>query len=267
MGDFLHSFFNLNEMLKVFPTLLTEGLRNTLAIASLSLLLGLGIGLVLAVFLIAPKWWIRLPARIYVDMFRGLPAIVTVSLVGIGLPSAGIRPFGHSPFGYAVLAVGLITAAYIAEIFRSGIQSVPVGQTEAGRSLGLGYVSTLALIVVPQGIRNVLPALAGQFIHAIKESSLVYLLGLTLGEREIYFVAQQQQAITYNSSAFVAAAIAYMIITVPMTYAVNWLDRRLRDGKRVTVPIDQGDGPTTPGAGTSVPGAPATQTKRIGVVA
>lgn len=235
MGDFIHSFFDLHQILAVMPDLLGEGLRNMLIIASLSLLLGLVVGLVLAMLLIAARWWLRTPARIYVDVFRGLPAIVTVSLIGIGLPSAGIKPFGQSPLGYAVLAVGLINAAYIAEIFRSGIQSVPTGQTEAGRSLGMSHMATLLLIVVPQGIRNVLPALANQFIIAVKESSLVYLLGLAVGERELYFIAQQAQSVTYNSSSFVAAGLVYIVFTVPLTHLVNWFDRRLREGKRPTV--------------------------------
>jgi polar amino acid transport system permease protein len=232
MGDFLHSFFDIHQILAVMPALLTEGLRNTLIIAVSSLVLGLLLGLVLAMLLIANQWWIRAPARVYVDLFRGLPAIVTVSLVGIGLPSAGVKLFGQAPVGYAILAVGLINAAYIAEIFRSGIQSVPVGQTEAGRSLGMGYLATLLLVVVPQGIRNVLPALANQFIVAVKDSSLVYLLGLAVGERELYFIAQQAQAITYNSSSFVAAGLVYIAFTVPLTHLVNWFDRRLREGKR-----------------------------------
>jgi polar amino acid transport system permease protein len=232
MGDFLHSFFDIHQILAVLPDLLGEGLRNTLVIAALSLLLGLLAGLALAMLLISARWWLRVPARIYVDIFRGLPAIVTVSLIGIGLPSAGVRPFGQSPMGYAILAVGLINAAYIAEIFRSGIQSVPPGQAEAGRSLGMSHLTTLMLVVVPQGIRNVLPALANQFIVAVKESSLVYLLGLAVGERELYFIAQQAQAITYNSSSFVAAGLVYIVFTVPLTHLVNWFDRRLRDGRR-----------------------------------
>jgi polar amino acid transport system permease protein len=247
MGDFLHSFFDIHTILGVLPTLLGEGLRNTLIIAAASLVLGLLLGLGLAMLLISSRWWLRAPGRIYVDVFRGLPAIVTVSIIGIGLPSAGVKLFGNAPTGYAIMAVGLINAAYIAEIFRSGIQSVPFGQTEAGRSLGMSHLSTLLLIVIPQGIRNVLPALANQFIVAVKESSLVYLLGLALGERELYFIAQQAQASTYNSSPFVAAGLVYICLTVPLTHLVNWFDRRLRNGKRVqaTVEEDLPELPTT----------------------
>jgi polar amino acid transport system permease protein len=231
MSAFTDTFFSWSQIKGVMPSLLEQGLPNTLLISVLALALGLGLGLVLAVLLISPRWWVRLPARVYVDVLRGLPAIVTVSLVGIGLPVAGVAIFGTSPFGYAVLAVGLISAAYIAEIFRSGIQSVPPGQTEAGRSLGMSHTQTLWFIVIPQGIRNILPALANQFIVAVKESALVYLLGLTAGERDLYFIASTWEAQTYNSSAFTAAALVYLMITIPLTYAVNLLDRRLRAGR------------------------------------
>jgi polar amino acid transport system permease protein len=233
VSEFMNAFFNWSQIREVLPELLAQGLRNTLLIAVLALILALALGMLLAVLLISPRWWVRLPARIYVDILRGLPAIVTVSLVGLGLPVAGVAIFGSSPFGYAVLAVALISASYIAEIFRSGIQSVPPGQAEAGRSLGMSYTQTLWIIVIPQGVRNILPALANQFIVAVKESALVYLLGLTAGQRDLYFIAQTYVAQTYNSSAFTAAALVYLMITIPLTYAVNWLDRRLREGKNV----------------------------------
>jgi His/Glu/Gln/Arg/opine family amino acid ABC transporter permease subunit len=231
MGAFVHTFFDWHQMLKIFPTLLTEGLKNTLLIAVLAVLLGVVVGMVLAMMLLSKTRVLQLPARIYIDIFRGLPAILTISLVGLGLPAAGIRPFGRSPLGYAVLAVGMISAAYSAEIFRSGIQAVPAGQMQAGRSLGMSYLQTMRKIVVPQGVRNILPAMTNRFIIDIKESSLVYLLGLTVGQRELYFIAYQQQAVSYNSSALVAAGACYLIMTIPLTYLVNAWDRRLRNGR------------------------------------
>jgi His/Glu/Gln/Arg/opine family amino acid ABC transporter permease subunit len=231
--DFFHTFFDWSEIAGVLPSLLREGLRNTLLIAVLAIMFGLVVGVLLAVPLLSDNLLVRLPARVYVDVFRGLPAIVTVSLVGLGLPAAGIRPFGRSPLGYAVVAVGLISAAYCAEIFRAGIQAVPAGQMQAGRSLGMSHLTTMRLVIVPQGIRNVLPALTGQFIVDIKESSLVYLLGLGLGQRELYFIAQERQATSYNASALVAAGLCYLSITIPLTYLVNWMDRRMRHGPRV----------------------------------
>lgn len=232
MDAFFHTFFDWQQILAILPTLLTEGIKNTLIIAVLAVLVGIVVGMVLAMMLVAGWWPLKAIARIYVDIFRGLPAILTISLVGLGLPAAGVRPFGQSPFGYAVLAVGLISGAYCAEIFRSGIQSVDPGQMQAGRSLGMTYLQTMRKVVVPQGVRNVLPALTNQFIIDIKETSLVYLLGLTVGQRELYFIAHQQQALTYNSSPLVAAGICYLVMTVPLTYLVNWWDHRLRAGRR-----------------------------------
>jgi polar amino acid transport system permease protein len=234
-NPFVRTFLNWQVILDTFPRLLAEGLRNTLLIASLSIVLGVVIGLFLAVLLLSKRWWVRLPARIYVDVFRGLPVVLTVMLIGVGLPAAGFRPFGSDAFGYAVMAIGVISGAYSAEIFRSGIQSVDPGQMQAARSLGMGYLTAMRLVVVPQGVRRVLPAQAGQFVKDVKESSLVYVLGLSLGERELFFIAQEEVARTYNSSPLIAAGICYLSITIPLTYGVNWLDRRLRDGRAVTV--------------------------------
>ncbi|MDX2602024.1 amino acid ABC transporter permease [Streptomyces sp. NPDC051773] len=226
------TFFDWDLIARTFPRLLTEGLLNTLVIAAGAIVLGIVIALLAAMLLLSKRWWVRLPARLYVDVFRGLPVIITVMLVGVGLPAAGIRPFGTDPFGYAILAIGIISGAYTAEIFRSGIQSVDAGQLQAARSLGMGYLTAMRLIVVPQGVRRVLPAMAGQFVKDIKESSLVYLLGLAAGQRELYFIAQEEVARTYNSSPLIAAGISYLALTIPLTYFVNHLDRRLREGPR-----------------------------------
>ncbi|MEW9519822.1 amino acid ABC transporter permease/ATP-binding protein [Streptomyces tubercidicus] len=232
MNNILQTFFDWHTIADILPRLLTEGLANTLLIAALAVTMGVVIGLIVAVGLLSQRWWIRLPARTYVDIFRGLPSILTVMIFGIGLPAAGIRPFGNNPFGYAVLAIGVISAAYMAEIFRSGIQNVDRGQLHAARSLGMGYLQAMRLVVVPQGIRAVLPAMAGQFVIDIKYTSLVYLLGLGVGQRELFFIAQEEATRTYNMSPLTAVALCYLMITVPLTHLVNWLDHRLREGRR-----------------------------------
>jgi polar amino acid transport system permease protein len=224
------TFLNWDVIADTFPRLLSEGIWNTLLIAFLSIIVGVAIGLVGAMLLLSTRWWVRLPARIYVDVFRGLPVVVTVMVVGIGLPAAGFRPFGRDAFGYAVMAVGIISGAYLTEIFRSGIQSVEIGQMQAARSLGMSYLSAMRLVVVPQGIRRILPATGGQFVKDVKESSLVYLLGLGIGDRDLFFIAQEEVSRTYNSSPLIAAGLCYLAITIPLTYCINWLDRRLREG-------------------------------------
>jgi polar amino acid transport system permease protein len=238
-NPFVRTFLNWEVIAHTFPRLLAEGLRNTLLIALLSIVVGVVIGMGMAVLLLSKRWWLRLPARIYVDVFRGLPVVVTVMLIGIGLPASGFRPFGREPYGYAVLAIGIISGAYLAEIFRSGIQSVEAGQMQAARSLGMTYGKAMRLVIIPQGIRRILPAMTGQFVKDVKESSLVYILGLGLGQRELFFIAQEEVARTYNSSPLIAAGACYLAITVPLTYFVNWLDRRLREGRAVVAaPLD-----------------------------
>jgi polar amino acid transport system permease protein len=243
---FTDTFFDWALIGEALQRMLAEGFRNTLLIAALAIVVGVVIGLFMSVLLLSSRWWVRLPARVYVDVFRGLPVVLTVMLIGIGLPSAGFRPFGRDAFGYAVLAVGVISGAYLAEIFRSGIQSVDAGQLLAARSIGLPYLQAMRLVVIPQGVRRMLPAMAGQFVKDVKESSLVYLLGLGVGQRELFFIAQEEVARTYNSSPLIAAGLCYLSITIPLTYAVNWLDRRMRADRRPD-PQDLEDplGPTT----------------------
>ena len=118
------------------------------------------------------------------------------------------------------------------EIFRSGIQSVDKGQLEACRALGMSYGRAMALIIIPQGIRRVLPAVVNQFISIIKDSSLVYLLGLMVGQRELFRVGQDAAVLTGNLSPLMLAGMFYLVITVPMTHLVNTIDERYRTGRR-----------------------------------
>ena len=124
-----------------------------------------------------------------------------------------------------------MAAAYVGEIFRSGIQSVEPGQMEAARALGFSYPSSMRLVVVPQGVRRVLPALMNQFISLLKASSLVYFLGLVANQRELFQVGRDLNAQTGNLSPLVAAGLFYLILTIPLTHLVNYIDARLRKGK------------------------------------
>lgn len=223
---FRKTFFDLEHILAVVPDLVLIGIPNTILLALIAVLIGIGIGLFTAMLLISGTRLLRWPARAYVDVFRGLPVVLTIYVIGQGLPIAGIRPFGSNSYAYAALALGLIEGAYMSEIFRSGIQSVGRGQLEAARSLGLSYLHAMALVVVPQGVRRVLPALTGQFIHVIKGSALVYLLGLLPEQREIFSIANDAAHVYATLSPLVAGGIAYLVLTIPMTYAVSAFERR-----------------------------------------
>ncbi len=227
------TFFDWGAMAAVLPELLTVGLRNTLILALASGIIGTILGMVLAIMGISRNRLLRWVARIYTDIFRGVPAVVIILLIGIGLSPIYRQLTGStSPFPMGILALSLMAAAYIGEIFRSGIQSVEKGQLEASRALGFSYRSSMQLVVVPQGVRRVLPALVNQFISLIKESSLVYFIGLVASERELFRVGNDAASNTGNLSPLIAAGLFYLCLTIPLTHLVNFIDNRLRVGKK-----------------------------------
>ena len=224
------TFFDPSLIARALPEVIAVGLPNTLLLSVFASAIGISLGLLVAGGLLSANRSVRWPCRGYVDVLRGLPHILTVYLIGQGLPLAGLSLFGSNTYGYAALAIGLIESAYFAEIFRAGFQSVERGQIEAARSTGMTRLQTLRHIVVPQGARRVLPPLTGQFILVIKATSLVYLLGLTASQREMFAIAQDGAINNANLSPLTAAGLVYLALTIPTTYAVNAWDRRLRGG-------------------------------------
>jgi polar amino acid transport system permease protein len=219
-------FLDPAAIARALPRLLTEGLRNTLLIAFLAILVGLAIGLVLAALLLSRRWWVRLPARAYVGTLRSLPVLLVVMLIGVGLPAAGLRPFGREAYGYAVLAIGVVSGAYVADILRSAVLAVEPTQAHAARLDGGSPLQAMWLVVIPQAVRGCLPALAGQFVRDVKESSLVYVLGLGIGQRELFFIAQEEVARTNTAAPLIAAGACYLAITLPLTFLVTRATRR-----------------------------------------
>ncbi|MFJ7249401.1 amino acid ABC transporter permease [Kitasatospora sp. NPDC098652] len=231
LGTLAETFFNWGSMRSALSDLLTTGVPNTLILAVTSAVIGTVLGLLLAVAGIARTRWLRWPARVYTDVFRGLPAAVTILLIGVGLAPQGMEIWGPDPYPLGVLALSLIAAAYFGEIFRSGIQSVEAGQFEAARALGFSYAAAMRLIILPLGVRRVLPAWVNQLIALIKDSSLIYFLGLTADQRDLFRIGQDSAATTGNESALVLAGLFYLLLTVPLTHLVNVIDRRLRHGR------------------------------------
>jgi polar amino acid transport system permease protein len=230
--DLSRTFFDFNAMVEILPQMLFTGLKNTLIISIAATLIGLVLGMVVAVMGISTSPWLRIPARVYTDLFRGLPAILTILLIGQGFARFSQEIFGPSPYPLGIIALSLIASAYIGEIFRAGIQSVDKGQLDACRALGMNYAKAMRLVVVPQGVRRVLPALVNQYIAIVKDTSLVYFLGLLASERELFRVGQDAAILSGNLSPLVLAGVFYLIITVPLTHLVNYFDNRFRTGRR-----------------------------------
>jgi polar amino acid transport system substrate-binding protein len=225
------SFFDWELYKQAVPAMLTTGLPNTLILTVCSSVVGLAVGIALAVAGISRTRWLRWPARIYTDIFRGLPEVVIILLIGLGIGPIAGELTNNNPYPLGIAALGLTAAAYIGEIFRSGIQSVEPGQLEAARALGLSYRSSMRLVVIPQGIRRVLPALVNQCIALLKASALVYFLGLIAGQRELFQVGRDLNAQTGSLSPLVAAGAFYLLLTIPLTHLVNFVDNRLRHGR------------------------------------
>ena len=225
------TFFDGELYAKAVPDLLRTGLPNTLILALVSGVVGTALGMLLAVAGLARTRWLRWPARVYTDIFRGLPAVVIILIVGLGIGPLVSGLTNNNPYWLGAAALALLAAAYIGEIFRSGIQSVEAGQTEAARAIGFSHRQGLRLVVIPQGVRRVLPALMNQFIALIKDSSLVYFLGLLASQRELFAVGRDLNAQTGSLSPLVAAGLFYLVLTVPLTHLVNRIDRRLRTGR------------------------------------
>ncbi|HEX6367246.1 MAG TPA: amino acid ABC transporter permease [Agromyces sp.] len=240
LDNIIKTFFDFEAMWQVFPQLLGVGLVNTLIISIWATVIGIVLGMIVAIMGISPSRWLRIPARVYTDIFRGLPAILTILLIGQGFARFSQEIFGPSPYPLGILALSLIASAYMGEIFRAGIQSVDRGQLEACRALGMSYGKAMRLVVVPQGVRRVLPALVNQFIAIVKDSSLVYFLGLLVSERELFRVGQDAAVLTGNLSPLVMAGLFYLVITVPLTHLVNYFDNRFRTGRRKAAPPRSG---------------------------
>src|SRR3954453_12803463 len=225
------TFFDVQAMREALPEMLTIGLPNTLLLAVSSALLGTVLGMLLAVGGPRRSRWLPCQSRVYTDVFRGRRAAVTILLFGGGLAPLGLQIWGPNPYPLGILALSLIAGAYIGEIFRAGIQSVEASQLEATRALGFSHRQAMRLVVIPQGVRRVLPAWVNQLIALIKDSSLVYFLGLLASQRELFRIGQDFAANTGNASPLLLAGLFPLALTVPLTHLVNAVDRRLREGR------------------------------------
>lgn len=238
LSQLKETFLNWDLYRRAIPDLFKTGLPNTLILTFAASIIGLVLGMALAIAGISRSRWLRWPARVYTDIFRGLPEVVIILLIGLGVGPIVGGLTGNNPYPLGIAALGLMAGAYVGEIFRSGIQSVEAGQLEASRALGFSYGSSMRLVVVPQGIRRVLPALVNQFISLLKASSLVYFLGLIASQRELFQVGRDLNAQTGNLSPLVAAGLFYLALTIPLTHLVNYIDARLRRGRAQTEPDD-----------------------------
>ena len=214
--------FDLSLVASSLPLLLAGALV-TIEITALSVGLGLLIGLLAALAQLSRFAVLRLIGKVYVDFIRGTPLLVQIFLIYFALPV--IINQRIDPFAAAVAACSINTGAYIAEIFRAGIQSIEIGQTRAGLSLGLTKAQTMRYIVLPQAFKRIIPPLGNEFIAMLKDSSLVSVIGFA----ELTRSGQLIIAETYGAlEIWSAVAILYLVMTLTVSRIVSWLEKRYR---------------------------------------
>ncbi len=227
-------FETIGKIVVRYHSFFEEGVVNTLIIAAFSVLLGTVFGTLMATLRmsrIPPLKWI---AVAYIEFVRGTPLMVQLMFIFYGLPMVGVKipdiPWipNFSRFAAGIVAMSMNSCAYVAEIIRSGIQAVDAGQTEAARSMGFSAGQSMQLVVLPQAVRNILPALGNEFVTVIKESSIVSVIGIA----DLMFRTNDAIAVCYKSLECLAvAAVIYFILTFISGRAVALAERSMRHGR------------------------------------
>lgn len=232
-GRLKNQFAQLPIAEQMFPDIITLALKNTVLYTLSGFVVGLVLGIVVALMRLSSVGPYRWLAGIYIEIFRGLPALLIFIFVGVGVPLAfpDVRYPGGT-YGKVAVALGLVSAAYMAETIRAGIQAVPRGQMEAARSLGFSPARAMISIVVPQAFRIILPPLTNELILLFKDSSLVLFLGVTLEERELSKFGNDLASTTANSTPILVAGLCYLLVTIPLGFVVRRMESKSQEAIR-----------------------------------
>lgn len=222
--DVRRSFFNVDVALASFPSVLAGLWVNiqVLIVAAISVAI-LGTTLAVLRSLRGPVFFpLRALATVYTDLFRGIPLLIVLYLVGFGLPALGV--FGRVPVVlWGTVAIVLTYSAYIAEVLRAGMEAVHPSQRVAARSLGLTHGQTLRIVVIPQGVRKVVPALMNDFVSMQKDVGLISVLGAVDAVRAAQIAAAQ----SYNFTPYIVAALLFVAMALPMIRLTDYVSARL----------------------------------------
>lgn len=219
----IDTFFNAGVMHDAMPALL-RGLMNTFLLGIAAIGIGIPLGLVISLIRLYAQKPFRLMATIYIDIFRAAPVLVVLILIYFALPFVGIS---LSSWSSAITALSIVMSAYSAEVFRSGIESIPKGQFEAAAALGLPFRIVLRKIVLPQALRLVIAPTTSNCVSMFKDTSLASTVALP----ELLKEANNAQAFYANPSPLIAAALIYIAILWPMVRLVGLLERKFRGQK------------------------------------
>ncbi|WEV77629.1 amino acid ABC transporter permease [Janibacter cremeus] len=226
-----NSFLDAGSAQASWPVIVTTAAKNTVLYTFIAFLGGLALGLVLALMKLSPVAPYRWVSTAYIELFRGLPALLVIFGFAFAVPVAfNWRPPGGS-VGAGLLALIIVSAAYIAETIRAGIQAVPKGQVEAAKSLGMSPTWTMVSVVLPQAFRIITPPLTNELVIIIKDTSLLFMAGMALGDRELTTFARDMVSQTASATPLLMAAAGYLVITLPLTQLVAYMERRQKMGQ------------------------------------
>jgi polar amino acid transport system permease protein len=228
VNTFVDEFLNLDVIRDMLPELITEGAKNTIIFTFFAFTGGLLLGLLVALMRLSRSRFVRWPAAVYTDVLRGLPALLTIFIIGFGIPIATGWKFPFERYFPGSLALSLVGGAYISETIRAGIEAVPRGQMEAARSLGMPHGVAMRKVILPQAFRLIVPPLTNELVLLFKDTALLAALGTVAGGKEITKFARDFVNGTSNSSPFVAGGIMYLIITIPLIRLVAMLEKRAK---------------------------------------
>ena len=219
------NFFNFGVAGKMWPRILRAAF-NTIWYTLFAFVIGLALAVVLALMKMS-KGPFKVFAVVYIEFFRGIPALLTIMLMAFAVPIAftAAKPMAGLPGG--LVALVLVTSAYTAEIVRAGIEAVPKGQREAARSLGMPHMQTTVSVILPQAFRIVIPPLTNEFVTLLKDTSLLFIAGATVFSKELTLFGRDGATTNGNSTPYIVVAVAYLIITIPLTYLVSRLEKKM----------------------------------------
>lgn len=227
-------FFNPQAFVEVAPAVVSGfWLDVKMFLGAQVLILFFALVVAMARSLRGPAFFpIRTLAVLYIDIIRGTPLLLLILLLGFGVPALQLEGVPRSALFWGVAALVISYSAYTAEVYRAGIDSVPESQRMSARSLGLTQIQTLRYVLVPQAVRNVIPALLNGFVSLQKDVALVFVLGVREGVRE----AQIYNARTFNYTGYVVAAVLFLLVSVPVARFTDWYTERDRRRKQAVSP-------------------------------
>lgn len=220
------AFFNPEIAADMFPEVVTIAAKNTILYTALAFAFGLILALMLALMKLSSIRANRIIASSYIELFRGLPALVTIILVAFAIPIAFGFSIPGGTLGRGTIGLGLVAGAYMAETIRAGIEAVPRGQMEAARSLGMSSGTAMTYIILPQAFRIIIPPLTNEMVLLIKDTSLLFIIGTTPVSKELTKFGRDFMSETFNATPLTVVAAMYLIITLPLTSLVRQLEKR-----------------------------------------